>query len=109
MNNIFLIIVALFVIFYIIGSIRNDKLSVRNSFIWIVFCFIVLFLSINPKSLDWLSNMLGISYPPALFLTLSVIILYCMNFSYSRKIETLQKKIIDLGQELSILRDKNEK
>ena len=104
--NIFLTVIAILVILYILISIRKNKLSPANSFIWIIFCIILLVLSIWPASLDWLANLLGISYPPTLFLSIALVILFIMNFIQSKKIEDLQKKIIDLGQELSILKDK---
>ena len=104
MKNIYFIIFSLIVIFYMIHSIRKDKLSVTNSFIWIVFCIGLLILSIFPKSLDWLAVSLGIEYPPALFLTIAVVILFVITFIQSKKIYDLQKKVIDLGQELSILK-----
>ena len=105
--NIFLTIIAVLVILYILISIRRNKLSPANSFIWIIFCIILLVLSIWPASLDWLAELLGVSYPPALFLSIALVILFIMNFVQSKKIESLQKKIVDLGQEVSIL--KNEK
>lgn len=108
MNNIFFIIFSLLIIVYIFYSIRKNKLDIPNSFIWIVFCVILLILSIWPTSLDWLANILGISYPPALFLTIAVVILFIMIFVQSKKIEDLHKKVIDLGQELSILKTKQE-
>lgn len=104
--NIFLTVIAILVILYILISIRKDKLSPANSFIWIIFCIILLILSIWPASLDWLANLLGISYPPTLFLSIALVILFIMNFIESKKIEDLQKKIIDLGQEVSILKNK---
>ena len=104
MYNIFFIIIAFLVIIYIFYSIRKNKLSIANSFIWILFCIILLILSIWPTSLDWLANIMGISYPPALFLAIVAVILFIMNFVQSKKIEDLHKKVIDLGQELSILK-----
>lgn len=109
MNNIFFIIVALLIILYIFYSIRKNKLDITNSFIWIVFCIILLFLSIWPTSLDWLANLLGIAYPPALFLTVAIVILFIMIFVQSKKIEDLHKKAIDLGQELSIIKSEHQK
>ena len=77
---------------------------------WIVFCIGLLFLSIWPKSLDWLAKLVGIEYPPALFLSVAVVILFIIDFGFSKKIETLQKKVTDLAQELSIVKAKqNEK
>ena len=74
-----------------------------------MFCIGMLLLSIFPKSLDWLAGFIGIDYPPALFLTIAVIVLFIMNFIQSKKIEELHKKVIDLGQELSITRYEGKK
>lgn len=110
MKNIYFIILSLVVIAYIIVSIRRNKLSVKTSFGWIMFCIVMLILSIWPKSLDWLAKALGITYPPALFLTLCVIILLIIDFSYSKKIEELRIRVIDLAQELTLLKgEKNNK
>ena len=104
MKNYAFIILAIFIIIYILYSIKKNKLSVSNSFIWIVFCIGLLFLSIFPKSLDWLAIALGIDYPPALFLTICSVILFVQNFKYSKKIEELNKKVIDISQELVIIK-----
>lgn len=104
MHNIFFIIAALLIMLYMLYSIRKNKLSVTNSFIWIIFCIILLILSIWPTSLDWLANLLGIAYPPALFLSITAVILFIINFIQSKKIEDLHKKVIDLSQELSIIK-----
>jgi hypothetical protein len=64
----------------------------------------MLILSIFPKSLDWLADFVGIEYPPTLFLTFAVIVLFIFNFIQSKKIEELQKKVINVGQELSIVK-----
>ena len=108
MNNLYFIGIALLIIIYIFYSIRKNKLSVTNSFIWILFGIIILVLAIFPYSLDWLAILVGIEYPPALFLTIAVVILFITNFQYSKKIEDLHKKVIDLGQELSILKSEKE-
>lgn len=110
MKRIYFVVLAFFVILYMVVSIRKNKLSVTNSFFWIVFCICMLLLSIFPKSLDFLADLVGISYPPALFLTFAVVVLFVMNFIYSKKIEVLSKKVTDLAQELSVVREEvNEK
>lgn len=101
MKNIYFIVCALLIIIYMLISIRKNRLSVTNSFIWIIFCIGLLILSIWPQSLDWLADFMGITYPPTLFLTVAVISLFVLVFIQSKKIELLQKKVTDLAQELS--------
>lgn len=112
MKNIYFIILSVFILIYIIGSVRKNKLSVKTSFGWVVASIAMLVLSIFPKSLDWLSLFIGISYPPALFLTLCVVVLVVIDFNYSKQLEDHKKKIIELEQHIAILKyevEKNEK
>ena len=104
MKNIYFIVVAVLVIIYIISSVRKNQLSIKTSFGWIIASLIMLVLSIFPYSMDWLAKILGISYPPALFLTLCIVFLVIQNFNFSKKLALQQEKIVDLAQEVSILK-----
>ena len=107
MNNVYFIVLSIIIIIYIIHSVRNGHLSIKTSFGWIIASIAMLLLSIFPYSLDWLARLLGIEYPPALFLTLCVIMLLLLDFNFSKKIAKLQEKVTDLAQEVSILKEKN--
>ncbi len=106
MKNVYFIILAILVIIYIIGSVRKNQLSIKTSFGWVIASLIMLILSIFPYSMDWLAELLGISYPPALFLTLCIVFLVIQNFNFSKKLESQQEKIVDLAQEVSILKSR---
>ena len=110
MRKIYFIVAAIAATIYIIYSIRKNKLSVANSFIWILFCVALLFLSIFPYSIDKIAPFIGISYAPVLLLLIALLILFMMVFQQSKKIEELQRKVVDLSQELSVVKaEKNEK
>ena len=64
----------------------------------------MIILSIWPKSLDWLERFIGIEYPPALFLTLCVVILFVIDFNNSKKIAEYQMKITELAQQLTLVK-----
>ena len=106
MKNIYFIILTLLIIVYIIRSIRKGKLGITVSFGWMIASILLLILSIFPYSLDWLAKLLGIAYPPALLFTLCIIFLVILNFNYSKKIAIMNEKIIDLAQEVSLLKNK---
>ena len=106
MKNFYFIILAIIIIIYILISVRKNNLSIRTSFLWILASIVMLILAIFPTSLDWLAKILGISYPPALFLTLCIVFLLVQNFNFSKKIFNLTEKITYLSQEISILKSK---
>jgi hypothetical protein len=70
----------------------------------------MLILSIFPHLIDHLAPIFGVEYAPVLLLTFCVVVLFIMNFVSGKKIDDLQKKVIDLTQELSIVKaEQNEK
>ena len=104
MKNVYFIVLSVFVLLYIIISIRKNNLSVKESFGWIIFSIIMIVLSIFPHSIDYLAPIFGVEYAPVLLLTFCVVILFIMNFMAGKKIDELEKKVIDLVQELSIVK-----
>ena len=106
MNNIYFVILAIIVMFYVFNVVRKKKFSIKESFWWIVATLIMLILSIFPYSIDWFANKLGIAYPPSLLFVLCIIFLLFILFRNSKKIFELQMRVIEIGQELAILKEK---
>ena len=104
MKNIYFVILALIIVAYFIISIRKNKLSIKTSFGWIIGAIAMIILSIWPKSLDWLARFIGIEYPPALFLTLCVVILFVLDFNNSKNFAEYQMKITELAQQLTLVK-----
>lgn len=109
MKNEYFIIISVLVILYIVYSVRKNKLSVKNSYSWFLLSLIMLLLSIFPTSIDKIASLVGVSYAPTLLLTLCIVGLSVIIFNYSKKIEKLSQIVIELGQELSILKSQNKK
>lgn len=111
MNNGYFIILAIIVVFYVINIVRKKKFSIKESFWWVVASIVMLLLAIFPHSIDWFAGKLNIYYPPSLLFVLCIIFLLFMVFRNSKRIVELQMKVVELGQELAILKEKvnNEK
>lgn len=106
MNNIVFIILASVILLYVINSVRKKKFSIKESFWWIIASVIMLLLAIFPYSINWFAEMLNIAYPPSLLFVACIIFLLLINFRDSKRISELQTKVVELGQELSILKEK---
>lgn len=109
MKNIYFIIIALFLLFYIIHVVKKGKLSIKESFWWVICSIVTLILAIFPKSIDIIAKWFGVSYPPTLMLVFSVLFLLFMNFRASAKISEQNEKIMELTQQVSILKNKIDK
>lgn len=109
MKNIYFIIIALFLLLYIIYVVKKDRLSIKESFWWVMCSIVTLVLAIFPKSIDEVAKCIGVSYPPTLILVFSIVFLLFMIFRASTKISEQNEKIMDLTQELSIIKGKMNK
>ena len=104
MKNIYFIIFSLVVIVYVVNIVRKKKFSIKESFWWVFASILMLLLSIFPHSIDFVSLKLNISYPPSLFFVICIVFLLFINFRNSKRISELQGKVIEIGQELAILK-----
>ena len=109
MKNEYFIVISIIVILYIVYSVRKNKLSVKNSYSWFILSILMLVLSIFPKSIDRIASWVGVTYAPTLILTLCLVGVLIICFNYSKRIETLNKKVTSLAQELAILKSKDKK
>lgn len=109
MNNKYFIILSILTILYVVNIVRKKNFSIKESFWWVMASLVMLILSIFPYSINWLANKLGIYYPPSLLFVICIVFLLFINFKNSKRISELQVKVIELGQELAIIKEKKHK
>ena len=107
MKKIYFIIIAIICMVYIISEVRKKKFSIKESFWWFVASVVMLLLSIFPYSINWLAKIFGVEYPPSLLFVFCIIFLTFINFRNSKKIAEQQEKIIELAQQVSILKQRD--
>ena len=106
MKTIYFIIGTILIGLYILNDVRKKRFSIKESFYWIVGVLIMLFLAIFPQCIDFVAVYLGVAYPPSLLFVICIVFLVLMNFRNSKKIAKLQEDIIELEQNLTILKGK---
>lgn len=106
MNNTIFIILSLCIFYYIIKEVKDNKMSIYESLLWILGSIGIIILSFFPKIIDKIAISLKISYPPSLLFTLCILFLILIAFRNSRRIAILQEKVIALAQEITILKKK---
>ena len=106
MNNIYFVIVSVFLLFYVINEVRKQQFSIKESFWWVIGAIIMLILSIFPYCIDYFAKIFNIAYPPSLLFIVCIVFLLFINFRSSKKLSELQMKVIELGQEMAIIKEK---
>ena len=105
MNNIIFIIISVISLLYVSNSVRKKELSIMESFWWFFGSIVMVLLAIFPYSIDNIATWLKIDYPPSLLFVLCIIFLLFQNFRSSKKISDLQMKVVELAQELAIVKN----
>lgn len=107
MNNKYFIIISLISLFYVVWNVKKKKFSIKESFLWVIGTIIMVILSIFPYSIDKIAEFFKVSYAPSLLFVFSTIFLLFISFKNSNRISEQQEKIVELAQELAILKAKN--
>ncbi len=97
------IVGSILLIVLVISLVRNRKISERYSLIWIISVLIFLFFSIWRDSLDFLSVVIGIAYPPMALILILIMMVFLILIQYSIILTKLSKQNTKLIQELSLL------
>lgn len=102
--KLFLTISMLIFLVHVISNVRKNKLSVRNSIIWLVMSIAIIICIYQINNLEVIAKIIGIKTVSNLLFFLGFIFLIFVSFDITRIISVQNKKIITLTQELSILR-----
>ena len=104
--NYFFLMIGIILIIYILNAVINKKFAIYESLFWILATVVIIFLAAFPKSLDSIALRLGVNYSPSLVFLLSIIFLLFINFKQSKLLNDTMQKLVDITQELAILKEK---
>lgn len=106
MKTIYFIIISILIIIFITLSVKKSRLSIKESFWWMVGSLCALLLSIFPGIINSVAKIFGVSYPPTILFVFCILFLIYMIFRNSKRIAEQQEKIIELVQQVAILKEK---
>lgn len=101
------IAIAVIIIIFIARSVKKSRLSIKESFWWMIGSILMLILSIFPGLINWTAKIFGVSYPPTILFVFCILFLIYMVFRNSKRIAIQQEKIVELSQQIAILKSKD--
>ena len=104
MKKIYFVLICTMAMIYMFHEIRQKKFSIKESFWWMIAALMMMLLAIFPYSINKIASFFGIAYPPSLFFVFCIIFLVFIIFRNSKRISEQQEKIIELAQNLAILK-----
>ena len=111
-----LLFASLMVLITIIISVKQKKLNIKYSIVWIMWALMSLGMAIFPESFYMISKVLGIALPVnAVFLIMTALLyaltfyVYCMISKHNEEIIELTYQVSALKKELEDLKKQNER
>lgn len=104
-----LILIMLLFLIYVFKAIKRNKISTKNALIWVIVDIVVVFCIIFVNPLFGVTNFIGIKTVSNMMFFLGFIFLLILCFNFSNQLSVQNKKIINLTQELALLKNKIEK
>ena len=92
------------VLLLVVELIRRGRLKERYSLLWLFAGGVLLLLSSSRSILDYISNMVGIYYPPSFLFLLAFLFLLLITLHFSVTISGLSEKNKRLAQDMALLR-----
>ncbi|KHF35108.1 hypothetical protein CM49_02695 [Paenibacillus sp. P1XP2] len=97
-----LIIGSIICFLVLVNLIKKYRMELRYSMLWILIMVLILFLSIFPNSIHFVSNLMGIELPVNALFFLTIFGLIVIMFSLTLEVSKMNMKIKELSQELGL-------
>ena len=107
--KIVLIIIAVIMIFSTLKAVRNNKLPIKYSLIWLISSLILLFVSIFTNSFGRVSSLIGFQVSSNLVIGIFISLLLMITMMLTKIVSEQNKKITLLIEEVSIIKKKDDK
>lgn len=104
--KIIIIIIMLLLLMYMFQAVRKNKISLKNILIWIIADLIVIVSVLFLDELLKLANFIGIETVSNMLFFFGFVFLIILCFNLSSDLSIQNKKIINLTQEVGILKNK---
>ena len=100
----FVAITTLVSLFFVVRLVRRHRLKSKYSLLWLSIGLVMGTIAAFPGLLDNTSYAIGIDYPPATFLVLSVAFLFLVVVQFSWELSRLEDRTRTLAEEVALLR-----
>lgn len=100
--RILLIAFSILTFLYMARKIRQSKLQIEYAVFWIVFSFLLIFMSLFPGAVSFITKLAGIQSPVNLVFLAIIFVLILRLFTMTVKLSELENRTKELAQKIAI-------
>lgn len=98
------IIGSISLLIFIIVLIRQHRLKEEYSILWLFFTSVFVLFSVWRNGLEWISDIVGIAYPPAALFMILIMALFMIMIEFSLIISKQSFWIKSIGQDIGLMK-----
>ncbi|MCH1940223.1 DUF2304 domain-containing protein [Holdemania massiliensis] len=107
-----LFIASLLTFIFVISCSKKHKMNIRYAIVWTLWSLGIIFISLYPQIVDYISNILNIAVPVNTLFLIMIFLLYLLSFYLFLKISLLNEQIKNIAYEIALIKkelgEKNE-
>jgi hypothetical protein len=108
-GHIFIAVATAVAMLFILRLLRRRQLAGKYALLWTVVAAFLGVLAVWPGLLTWVSEQVGVVYPPALFLLITTGFLFVVVIQFSYELSRLEDRSRTLDEEIALLRAERER
>lgn len=102
--QLFVIVLGLLLLLFVLNQVRRKNIREQYSLLWILSAVVLVLSATFNRSVERLSHLIGIYYPPAFLLLVAIVLVLVLQFHFSGVISTLGEQNKNLTQDLGNLK-----
>jgi hypothetical protein len=103
-GHVFIVVATAAALVYLLRSVRNRRMGGRYALLWSAVGLVLLVLAVWPGLLTTVSEVVGVHYPPTLFLLVLTGFLFVVVVHFSHELTRLEDRSRTLAEEVALLR-----
>jgi hypothetical protein len=104
--NISIILTGLFLILLIVNFVRKEKIPIKYALIWLLSGIIIVLIGLVPGFFFKISSFIGFKEMSNMVIAVFIFLIVLINIVLAVILSNQNKKIINLTQEVSLLKSK---
>lgn len=97
-----LIMASIITAIFVISKIRKSQFKIGDTLYWLFFCLFLLVMSIFPKTVLWVSNLIGFEAPSNFIFVAIIFLLLVKIFLLDARVSKNEDKLTKLSQKYAI-------
>lgn len=102
-TRVFVALAGIAILLFILNLVRKKRIREQYSLLWIAASIVLILSAVFIRSIERLSHLVGIYYPPAFLFLIAILMILVLQFHFSTVISNLREQNKALIQDVGIL------